>query len=248
MIPQPHREDEASTRDATICRYLPLVRCIARLLVRSKPPHVEFEDMVSWGVEGLLGAYGRYDPERRASFKTYASFRIRGTILDRIRSEDHLPRTMRRKAILIERARERLTFALQREPSEEELARSLHMDLAALRAAAGENGRVISMEDLDGGHRARADEGASPPELPDYESDPHLRSLLRERATLVTDAVARLTAAEQETMRLYYGKDLTMREVASTMGISESRVSQLHAQGIVRLRALLTARCEEACP
>jgi len=152
----------------------------------------------------------------------------------------------RRKAILIARARERLTFVRQRLASDDELRASLTMDLA--RSAPRRARRVISIEDLDGGHREPSDEGSTPPELPHYESDPHLRSLLAERATLVTDAVARLTAAEQETMRLYYGRDLTMREVAAANGdLGIARVA-VAAQGIVRLRALLRRACGGGLP
>ena len=245
MTSRPAHDERGGERDITLRRHLPLVRCIARALAAFKPPRVEFDDMLSWGVEGLLDAYERYRPERQVSFKTYAAFRIRGMILDRLREEDHLPRRVRDISTRCEKTHTRLANLLQREPREDELAAALGMDLPTWHAFRGarHQGQLVSIEEL-----ATAPEGATGPSsnrLSGYESDPCVAAITRERMTLVSKAVARLTTQEQTIMGLYYGLDRTMKDVGQAIGLSEARVSQLHAQGLARLRMLLAPHGEE---
>jgi RNA polymerase sigma factor for flagellar operon FliA len=229
-----------AAREAILSRHLPLVRSVAHALACRHPPRGDFEDLVSWGIEGLLDAYARYRAERRTSFAAYARFRIRGAILDNLRATDPLSRTARRKAILLERTRERLEGGLGRRPTHEEMARALEIDLQALwtMAAQAEYGREISLEDVGVDHDGERDPGEP---FPDERADPQLAVLARERLRLVAAAVERLSAKERATVTLYYAKDLTMREVGERLGLTESRVSQLHFQALGRLRALLGA-------
>jgi RNA polymerase sigma factor for flagellar operon FliA len=227
----------SGTADAVLRRHLPLVRDVAHQVACRKPPHVEIDELMSWGMEGLLDAYRRFRPDKHASCRTYARFRVRGVIMDNLRERDLLSRTARRKAVLLERTRTRLEAHLGRTPGEAEIAAALKIDLAKLRTMASESDfGTVSVEDLRGADDRPYDIGRH---LPDHASDP-LRTILgRERARLVNAAIRRLPEKEHAAVELYYKSDRTMREVADSLGHSESRVSQLHSQALVRLRAIL---------
>lgn len=223
--------------DTVLRRHLPLVRDVAHQIACRKPPHVEVDELVSWGMEGLLDAYRRFRPDKHASFRTYARFRVRGVIMDNLRERDLLSRTARRKAVLLERTRTRLEATLGRAPSEAEVARDLKIDLGKLRTMTSETEfGTVSVEDL----RTSDDRPYEVDRhMPDHASDP-LRAILgRERARLVNAAISRLPEKEHAAVAMYYKSDRTMREVADSLGLSESRVSQLHSQALVRLRAIL---------
>src|SRR5438552_8619005 len=119
----------AGSREEVLRRHLPLVRRVVQRLATRKPPHIELDDLVSWGIVGLLDALGKYDPRKEAAFSTYAQFRIRGAILDHLRSLDWVPRSVRQKASLIEKVARRLEGTLGRAPSEEEMATELGLAL-----------------------------------------------------------------------------------------------------------------------
>lgn len=227
-----------ATVDAVLRRHLPLVRDVAHQVACRKPPHVEIDELMSWGMEGLLDAYRRFRPDKHASFRTYARFRVRGVIMDNLRERDLLSRTARRKAVLLERTRTKLEAMLGRTPGEHEVAAALKIDLTKLRTMANETDfGTVSVEDLRSGDDRvyEADR-----HLPDHTSDP-LRAILgRERARLVNAAIGRLPEKEHAAVTLYYKSDRTMREVADMLGLSESRVSQLHSQALARLRSMLT--------
>jgi len=227
----------APSCEAIVRRHLPLVRDVAYGIASRHPPRVEFEELVSWGMEGLLDAYQRYRPDKHASFRTYARFRVRGVILDNLREHDWLSRTARKKAVLLDRTRARLEGLLGRTPREDEVAAALQVDVAALRAMTTQTEfGTVSFEDLGRSDHGR---GEVDQHMPDRDSDP-LRALLEhERARLIAAALRRLPAKEFTALDLYYRRDLTMREVAEELGLSESRVSQLHSQAVERLRSLL---------
>ena len=160
----------AGNREDVLRRHLPLVRRVVQRLAARKPPHIELDDLVSWGIVGLLDAIGKYDPRKEASFSTYAQFRIRGAILDHLRSLDWVPRSVRQKASLIEKTAHTLEGALGRPPSEEEIARELglsletNQELLAHRAPYGVViGHVALVLDADAeealGHTRQAREG-----------------------------------------------------------------------------------------
>ena len=239
--PSSRRPDESGTaRDAMLRRYLPLVRSAAYALSRWKPPHIDFDDLLNWGIHGLLDAYQRYDPDRRASFGTYARFRVRGTILDNLRAQDRMSRSSRQKAVLLERTHDRLEATLKRAPTEEEVARAIGVDLTAVRAMAAEAraGCEVALGELC----ACKEEHDVNEHLADNESDPQLAVLAGERSSLIVAALVGLTAKERVVVTLYYAKDLTMREVAHVLGVTESRVSQLHSRALTRLRLYLGPR------
>jgi RNA polymerase sigma factor for flagellar operon FliA len=225
------------TADAVLRRHLPLVRDVAHQVACRKPPHVEVDELMSWGMEGLLDAYRRFRPDKHASFRTYARFRVRGVIMDNLRERDLLSRTARRKAVLLERTRSRLEATFGRTAAEHEVAAALRIDVAKLRTMTSETEfGTVSVEDLRGTDDRPYDVDRH---MPDAESDPLRTVLGRERARLVNAAIRRLPEKEHAAVALYYKSDRTMREVADTLGLSESRVSQLHSQALVRLRAIL---------
>jgi RNA polymerase sigma factor for flagellar operon FliA len=229
-------------RDEILRRYLPLVRRVVQRLAIRKPPHIELDDLVSWGIVGLLDAIEKYDPAKEALFSTYAQFRIRGAILDHLRSLDWVPRSVRQKAGLIEKVSHELEGRLGRPPGEEEIARELEMTLTEYHDLLGKVGEMtlFSLEDLGFGNG----EGRFGPDKEDEEAeaDP-LRALLsQERVHLVADAIGRLPEREKLIVSLYYNEDLTMKEVGGVLGLTESRVSQLHSQAMLRLKRYLLAR------
>ena len=231
---QPHATISAVDRDLLVRRHLPLVRRVARLHAGRLPAGVELDDLVSWGTLGLLAAVERYDPSRDAGFAAYTRFRIRGAILDQLRQYDWRPRSVREKAAAVGRAARDAERRLGRPASERELATTLGLPLAQYHTLLDEIAPValVGLDDVA-------------PDLPSdwrgqAEPDEPLAVLLaRERTRLVAAAVRRLPEREQLVLSLYYRDELTMKEVGEVLGVTESRVSQLHTQALIRVRASL---------
>jgi len=215
--------------------HLPLVKKVVRRMLVHKPPNIEGDELVNWGLDGLLQALRRFDPSRQVEFEAYARVRIRGAILDRLRATDFMARSLRRKANKLERAYQTLEARLGRPANEEEVAAELEMDVPELHellSAIGRSG-VVGLEDLG---EAPAQEQPALEDILDVErADPLDALLSRERAKLVADAIARLPERERSVVALYYREGITMREVATVLGVTESRVSQLHSQALLRL-------------
>src|SRR2546422_9050445 len=145
-----HSAPLAGNREDVLPRHLPLVRRVVQRLAARKPPHIETDDLVSWGIVGLLDAIAKYDAKKEASFSTYAQFRIRGAILDHLRSLDWVPRSVRQKASLIEKVSHQLEGTLGRPPMEEEIAAELGVSLDAYQELLTKVGEMslFSLEDL----------------------------------------------------------------------------------------------------
>jgi len=238
------------SRDEVLRRHLPLVRRVVQRLAARKPPHIETDDLVSWGIVGLLDAIAKYDSKKEASFSTYAQFRIRGAILDHLRSLDWVPRSVRQKASLIEKVSRQLEGTLGRPPLEEEIASELGVSLDAYQELLTKVGEMslFSLEDLGfgGGEERFSFERA----IEEGDADPLGTLLTRERVAIVTEAIRRLPERERTVVTLYYHEELTMKEVGGVLGLTESRVSQLHSQAVLRmkgyLRELFQPAAEEA--
>jgi len=231
--------DDAARLEEQLRAYLPLVRRVARRLILHKPPNIDADELVNWGMEGLLQALQRFDPGKGVAFEAYARLRIRGAILDRLRATDYMARRLRMKAKRLERAYRTLEIRLSRPATEEEVAAELGVDLPALHALLAEVGRsgAISLEDP--GELQPLERPALEDILDADRADPLDALLSRERAQLVAKAIEQLSPRERSVIALYYHEGITMREVAEVLGITESRVSQLHSQALLRLAGKL---------
>ncbi len=232
----------AGNREEVLRQYLPLVRRVVQRLAARKPPHIDVDDLVSWGIVGLLDAIGKYDPSKEALFATYAQFRIRGAILDHLRSLDWVPRSVRQKASLIEKVTHQLEGRLGRPPTEDEVAAELGLGLEEyqeLLARVGEMS-LFSLEDLGFGNGE--ERFGAQHDRDEEDADPFRALLTQERVSLVAEAIRRLPEREKLVISLYYQEELTMKEVGAVLRLTESRVSQLHSQAVLRLKGFLRER------
>src|SRR5437899_6025865 len=227
------------TREEILRRHLPLVRRVVQRLAARKPPHIETDDLVSWGIVGLLDAIVKNDATKQASFSTYARCRIRGAILDHLRSLDWVPRSVRQKASLIEKVSHQLEGTLGRPPMEEEIAAELGVSLDAYQELLTKVGEMslFSLEDL--GFGAGEERFSFERALEEGDTDPLVTLLTRERVAIVAQAIGRLPERERTVVTLYYHEELTMKEVGGVLGLTESRVSQLHSQAVLRMKGYL---------
>jgi RNA polymerase sigma factor for flagellar operon FliA len=222
-----------------MAEHLPIVRLVALRIHERLPQHLPIEDLYSAGVVGLLDAFGRFDPSKQVLFRTYAQFRIRGAILDSLRTLDWSPRKLRRKARAVEQAIQTLTGLLSRSPTDIEVAQKLNIPLAAYQHLLGElNGLKIGSL-----HAARPEEDSGEEELVYVssrpEDDPLFRYLEGEMRDRLTNAINDLPERERLVMTLYYYEETTMREIGLILDVVESRVSQIHASAVLHLRARL---------
>ena len=222
-------------KDQLVQRFAPLVKRIAYHLMARLPSSVQVDDLIQNGMMGLLDAINRFEAGMGAQFETYAAQRVRGAMLDGLRENDWLPRSLRRDFRRIEVAISQLEQQFGRAPSEQELANSLDMSLAEyqkmLQDARGH--QLISFEDMveDGDEdfleRHLTDESSEPSKLLEDQS---LRQLLAQGIELLPER-------EKLMMALYYEQDLNLREIGAVMNVTESRICQLHSQAVARLRA-----------
>lgn len=223
-------------QDALIKQYLPVVRRHALSMQVKLPASIELDDLIQAGVIGLIEAMGRFDAGVGASFETFASQRIRGSMIDELRSRDWMPRSVRRKAREIDATVRSLEQALGRPPSETEIAGSLDMDIGEYRQLLNDtnSGQLLPLEDLisKGREPEFDDEGA--------EADGPYDSLLdnQQRDNLI-NAIENLPDREKLLMTLYYQEEMNLKEIGVILGVTESRVCQLHSQAISRLRGKL---------
>ena len=218
--------------------HLPIVRYLARRIHERLPQHVDIEDLVSAGVLGLLDAFQKFDPEKKVQFRSYAQFRIRGAILDSLRTLDWSPRDLRRKGRAVEEAIRRLTVRMGRAPSETEVAAEMEMDLGEYQQLLGElKGLEIGTLHVERSEDSGEEELAYIPDRP--EEDPLFRCLKGEMQERLAGAIDQLPERERLVMTLYYYEEMTMKEIGLTLGVVESRVSQIHASAVLHLRSLL---------
>lgn len=227
-------------QEQLMIEHLPTVRYLARRIHERLPQHVEIDDMVSAGVLGLIDAFRKFDPEKKVQFRSYAQFRIRGAILDSLRTLDWSPRDLRRKGRAIEEAIRTLTARAGRAPSEPEIAAELGMELGEYQQLLGElKGLEIGTLHVEHSEDSGEEELAYVPNRP--EDDPLFCCLKSEMRSRLASAVDRLPERERLVMTLYYYEEMTMKEIGLTLGVVESRVSQIHASAVLHLRSLLGA-------
>jgi RNA polymerase sigma factor for flagellar operon FliA len=229
---------EGPERDRLLLEHLPSVRYIAHRIHERLPQHVELDDLISSGIVGLIDAFNKFDHTKQVQFKSYAQFRIRGAILDSLRVLDWSPRELRRKGRAVQEAIQTMTCNLQRTPTETEIARELNLGIHEYQLLLGqlkglEIGSLNVEHNDDSGEDQLAYIAGSP------EDDPLFRCLQGEMRQLVVDAIEELPEKERMVLTLYYYEELTMKEIGLTLGVVESRVSQIHSAAVVRLRSSL---------
>jgi RNA polymerase sigma factor for flagellar operon FliA len=228
----------APDRDRMLLEHLPMVRYLARRIHERLPQHVELEDLVSAGVVGLIDAFSKFDHGKQVQFKSYAQFRVRGAILDSLRTLDWSPRELRRKGRAVEEAIRSVTQKLSRVPTEQEIAKEMDLGLAEYQQLLGElKGLEIGSLHMERTEDSGDEELSYVPGSP--EEDPLFRCLQGEMKQHLMDAIDELPGKERMVLTLYYYEELTMKEIGLTLGVVESRVSQIHSSAVVRLRASL---------
>jgi RNA polymerase sigma factor for flagellar operon FliA len=225
-------------QERVLLEHLPVVRYLARRIHERLPQHVDIEDLVSAGVVGLMDAFSKFDPDKRVQFRSYAQFRIRGAILDSLRTLDWSPRELRRKGRAVEEAIRAATGRLGRAPGENEIAAELGVSLDDYQQLLGDlKGLEIGTLHAEHNEDSGEEELAYVPGRP--EDDPLFRCLKGELEERLAEAIQNLPDRERLVMTLYYYEEMTMREIGLALGVVESRVSQVHASAVVHLRAAL---------
>jgi RNA polymerase sigma factor for flagellar operon FliA len=225
-------------QEKVMIEHLPIVRFIARRIHERLPQHVPIEDLYSAGVVGLLDAFSKFDPSKQVQFRSYAQFRIRGAILDNLRTLDWSPRELRRKGRAIEQAIQTLTAQYGRAPNDLEIAAQLHIDLAAYQQLLGElKGLEIGTLHSERSEDSGEEELVYLPNRP--EDDPLFRFLHAEMRDRLTEAIGELPERERLVMTLYYYEETTMKEIGLILGVVETRITQIHASAVLHLRARL---------
>jgi RNA polymerase sigma factor for flagellar operon FliA len=233
---------ERELRDRLIVHYSPLVKYVAGRVATGLPQNVDQADLVSYGIFGLIDAIEKFDLERGFKFETYAIARIKGNILDELRSIDWVPRSVRAKARALEKAYSKLEGQLHRTPSDVELAAELDMTDDQLQSTLGQisfTGLVALDEMLSGGDRG--DSMTLGDTLADGGQGPVAAYEVEEMRQILADAINRLPEREKVVLTLYYYEGLTLAEIGSILGVTESRVCQIHTKSVIQLRARMAA-------
>jgi len=239
-------DGDERARERLVVAYSPLVKFIAGRMASGLPSHVEEGDLVSYGLLGLIGAIERFDLEREIKFETFAVARIKGAIIDELRSLDWVPRSVRAKARDAERAHAALEGSLARAPTDEEMAVKLEMTVDEFRNVLLEiaNSSVLALDDLwtfadpegGGGQISVLDTIQDPNAL-----NPETEANTAELKDRLADAIESLPEWERLVIALYYYESLTLREIGEVLGVTESRVSQLHTKAVLALRSRFQA-------
>jgi RNA polymerase sigma factor for flagellar operon FliA len=238
------RTGDRGLRDRLILTYAPLVKYVAGRLGSGLPAHVEEGDLVSYGLLGLIGAIERFDPDRDIKFETYAIARIKGSIIDELRSMDWVPRSVRARARDIERAIADLESRLTRAPTDEEIAAKLGITEEEFQGSLLEISRssIAALDELWASPGSSGDTVALIDTIEDpTAAEPQSAMAHTEVREALGEAISRLPEREKLVVTLYYYEELTLREIGEVLGVTESRVSQLHTKAILRLKARLSS-------
>jgi len=222
--------------------YSPLVKYVAGRMGSGLPAHVEEADLISYGLIGLISAIERFEPAREIKFETYAITRIKGAIIDELRSLDWVPRSVRARAREIERANAKLEHKLQRAPTDEELAGELGITMDELQEALLRisNSTMVALDELWSVSDSSGDQISLRDTLRDPDApDPAQILDATEVKDRLADSIASLPEREKLVIALYYYENLTLREIGEVLGVTESRVSQLHTKAVLRLKSRL---------
>jgi RNA polymerase sigma factor for flagellar operon FliA len=235
-----------AVRDQLIVHYAPLVKFVASRLAAGLPQNVEQADLVSYGIFGLIDAIDRFDPERGNKFETYAMQRIKGAILDELRSYDWVPRSVRAKARSIEKALAKLESELGRTPTEVELAGELTLELPQLQAMLTQISGVglIALDEMLTGSGDRNESVALVDTIPDAGDGPVGLYETKEMKQLLAAGINGMGDREKLVLVLYYFEHFTLAEIGKVLGVTESRVCQIHTKAVMQLRLYLQRRLD----
>ncbi len=226
-------------RAKVINEFAPLIKYIASRIAMRLPPHIDIHDLINAGVIGLIDAMEKFDASKNIKFKTYAEFRIRGSMLDELRSMDWVPRSIRQKARKIEEAYGRLEAILGRPASDEEVALELDIDMDSFYRLLSETASVslLSLDDLGEDNQDASKRNLLEYIMQDEKDWPTHKIGLGEIRDMVAKAIQSLPEKERMVISLYYYDELTMKEIGHVLKFTESRVSQIHTKSVLRLRS-----------
>jgi RNA polymerase sigma factor for flagellar operon FliA len=233
---------DQDARERLILAYAPLVKYVAGRMVSGLPAHIEEADLISYGLLGLIGAVERFDPSRDIKFETYAVSRIKGSIIDELRALDWVPRSVRSKAREIERVCVKLEHDLQRVPTDHEISAALGVTLEEFHRTLTQiaNTSIVALDELWEISGSDGDTASLIETLEDPKShDPSRMLDLSEMKAQLARAIDALPDREKVVIALYYYESLTLREIGEVLGVTESRVSQLHTKAVLRLKGRL---------
>ncbi len=232
--------DARSASDALLLEHLSTVRYVARRIHERLPQHVDLEELVSAGMVGLIDAVAKFKDDKNAQFKTYAQFRIRGAILDSLRSLDWSPRELRRRGRTVEEALRSATQRLGRTPSDPEVAAEMKISLPEYQKLLSDL-KTLEIGSLNAERNEESGEEEMAYVAAPAEEDPLFRCLRAEMKQHLADAVDALPERERMVLTLYYYEELSMKEIAQLLGVVESRVSQIRSSAVLRVRSSLAA-------
>jgi RNA polymerase sigma factor for flagellar operon FliA len=229
-------ENDEHARERLVVAYSPLVKYVAGRTAAGLPPHVEEADLISYGLVGLISAIERFDLAREIKFETYAIMRIKGAIIDELRSLDWVPRSVRSRAREVERANVKLENALHRAPTDKEM--KITVDELNESLLAISNSSMVALDELWSTSDSSGDQVSLMDTIEDPSAPDPAKALdvgdLKDR---IAESIALLPEREKLVIALYYYENLTLREIGEVLGVTESRVSQLHTKAVLRLRS-----------
>jgi RNA polymerase sigma factor for flagellar operon FliA len=238
---------DGRARDELILAYSPLVKYVAGRMGSGLPAHVEESDLISYGLLGLIGALERFDPSRNIRFETYAISRIKGSMIDELRALDWVPRSVRSWARQVERAVTKLENELRRAPTDEEIAGELDVTTGEFQDILTQisTASIIALDEFwtlsgSGGDKVTLMDTLEDTSAP----DPSRAFDIQAVKELLADAIKRLPEREKIVIGLYYYEGLTLKEIGEVLGVTESRISQLHTKAILRLKGRIKQELE----
>jgi RNA polymerase sigma factor FliA len=228
-------------RDALIVHYSPLVKYVASRVASGLPQSVDVSDLVSYGIFGLIDAIEKFEPERGFKFETYAMARIKGAILDELRAIDWVPRSLRAKSRAIERAYSKLESTLHRAPTDSELATELGQseDELARTLTKIHTAGVAALDDVVAGDRSETTTLGDT--IADTDDGPAQALEADELRLQLANSIAALPEREKIVLGLYYYENMTLAEIGQVLGVTESRICQIHTKAVIHLRARMQA-------